>query len=274
MILLYLVFNEKSIAELLKSINDDYSSIINVFLTFILVTITLIYVILTNSISKASKEAVVEAQKQLSLSKVPVLMIEVLEATGGEYFGNKRRQLSVKIKIKNIGDSPAIKIYAKMKLDYKHVDFEYYDELFEYTFIGNIGTNEEVETDMHFETVKIEKMIEDLTICSAKNSFRVKNDPKQSAYQGPDLKLSLVYSNVHNEFFETEFITEILALDAFKRTVENEIDKYVFWFSDEKIKDNEPFKLIFKNQIFSTWDFNKIDKTDAKLIADRYRELI
>jgi len=272
--LVYLIFGKTSNNELLKTINDDYSSLINVVLTFVLVTITVIYVILTNKIAKSSNDSVKEAQRQLSLSKVPVLMIDIGEATGTEYFGNNRRQLGVKIKTKNIGDSPAIKVYAQMSIEYKHIDFENIDELYEYTFIGNVGNGEEVEAEMHFETLKIEKMLEDLTICSTKNSFRVKNNSKQSAYEGPDLKLRLIYSNVHNEFFETEFKTEILSLNAFKRDVEDEKDRFVFWFSDDKIKDDEPFKLMFKNPIFSSLEFNKIDISEAKRIADRYKELI
>lgn len=271
-IIFLLIFRQDSILVLLKSINDNYSSILNVLLTFILVATTLVYVILTNKIAKSSHESVKEAQNQLSLSKVPVLMPEVIDATGTDYFGDERRQLHVKVKVKNIGDSPAIKIYAQIMFEYKHVEFEYYDELYEYTFIGNIGTDGEIEAEMHFETVKIEKMIEDLTIRHAKNSFRVKNNPRQSAYQGPDLKLRLIYSNVHNQYFETEYITEILSLDAFKR--KDEKDRYIFWFSDKKIEDNEPFKLMFKNPIFDTLEFNKIDKEEADKLAMRYKELI
>lgn len=199
-------------------------------------------------------------------------MPEIIDATGTEYFGEERRQLHVKIKTKNIGDSPAIKIYAQIMFEYKHVEFENYDELYEYTSIGNIGVNEDKEAELHFETVKIEKMIEDLSIRHAKNSSRVKINPRQSIYQGPNLKLRLIYANVHNQYFETEYITEVLSLDAFKR--KDEKDRYVFWFSDKKVKDDEPFKLMFKNPIFDTLDFKKLSEEEAERLAKRYKELI
>lgn len=271
-VVLFFVLKIDKIQDIMKDLNDNYSPILNAISSLILVVITLVYVIITYFISKASSKSVKETQKQLSFSKVPVVIAELLEAKGTKYFGDKRRQLHINLKVKNIGDGPAIQLYIKIKMIYNHVEFEYFDELYEYTFAGNLSVEQEENVELRFETKKIEKMIEDLSIRYAKNIYRVKNNPSQSAFSGPELSLELIYSNVHGQFFKSTIINEILSLDAYRRKPEQE--RYVYWTSEKSIKDNEAFKLMMKNPIFQTNEFSAIDKNDAENFIQKYKNLL
>jgi hypothetical protein len=140
------LFGDKTVLETLKDINDKYAAVVGALLTAVLVLVTLVYVILTYFQVKASHQSLAvsqrllrQAEDQLRLSKVPILVAEVTNTHGTAYFGRHRRQLGIDWKVKNIGDSPALQAYARMALKYKYVEFQYVDQLFEYFFLGSVG---------------------------------------------------------------------------------------------------------------------------------------
>ncbi len=277
--LLLLPLARTSISGVLKTVNDNYAAVLGVFLTSILLLITLIYVVLTHFQVKASNESVdlsrkflEQAHKQLRHSNIPVLVPEVTETSGTGYFGKRRRQLHVTCKIKNIGAGPAIGVHTRIKLLYKHVDFQYHDEYAEYSFIGNIGINEERTAEMHFETRKIEKMIEDFTIAHAKNIYRVKNNPSQRAYPQTDISVELICSNVHGQYFRSYLVHPLGGIEAYERGRKE--DQHIYWTSEESLGEDEPFELSLLNPIFQTFSFDPVDNQEAERFIARYRELV
>lgn len=285
--------------KLLQEINTNYASVLGAIFSLILVVITLLYVILTYFQVKTSKDSVnishqflEQAEKQMKHSKVPMLVVEVDKTYGSPYFGEERRQLGINIKIRNIGDGPAIQTHVRMKLIYKYVEFNYYEELFEHTFVGNIGIGEEREADLHFETMKIEKMLEDLSISYAKNTFRVKNNPSKKAYAKPEISIEVIYSNFYGQFFKSHLIHPILGLisrgsepdetnesDDVAAKMEGEEGgeeegkkgKYIH--DPSELKDDERFSLGLINPIFQTFSFNPLDSHEANQIIEKYKEL-
>ncbi len=268
-----------SISGVLKTVNDDYAAVLGVFLTLILLLITLVYVFLTHFQVKASNESVdlsrkflEQAHKQLRHSNIPVLVPEVTETGGTKYFGERRRQLHVTCRIKNIGDGPSIRIHTRIKLLYKYVDYHYHDEYAEYFFIGSIGANEERTAKMHFETRKIEKMIEDFTIAHAKNTCRVKNNPSQKPYPNTDISVELICSNVHGQYFRSYLVHPLGGINAYERGRKE--DQKIYWTSKEPLGEDELFELILLNPIFQTFSFDPVDSQEAERFIARYRELV
>lgn len=249
---------------MLISINNDYAAVLSTIFSLLLVIVTLIYVMLTY-------RQVQQLEKEHKISVVPTLIPEIIETTGSAYFAD-RRQLCVKLKIQNIGDGPALRIYSRMKIKYNNVDFKDYDELYEYSYLGSLAPMKEDELEMHFETKKIEKMMEDLSIQHAKNTYRVKVNPSQKAFIGPFLVIELVYSNIHGQFFKTKYSREILGLIAYKRSGEE--DQNIFWRSENELKDEEPFKLSLINPIFQSFDVTALKINAADDFIEKYKKLI
>lgn len=277
--LLMLPVASTSISGVLKTVNDDYAAVLGVLLTSILLLITFMYVVLTHLQVKASKESVAlsrrfleQAHKQLRHSNIPVLIPEVTKTSGTRYFGARRRQLHLTCKIKNIGDGPAIRVHTRIKFVYKHVQFLYYDEYAEYSFIGNTGIGEERTAEMHFETEKIEKMIEDFAIAHAKNTFRVKHNPFQNPYPTPDFSVELIYANVHGQYFRSCLVHPLGYIEAYQRARKE--DQRIYWTSETPLGDDESFKLSFLNPIFQTFSFDPVDDPEAEEFMARYRELV
>ena len=264
---------------LLQKINTDYASILSAFASLVLLVITAVYVALTHAQAKSSKESVeisrkylAHAEKQLRHSKVPMLVANIEKTKGGAYFGERRRQLNVDWKITNIGDGPAIQIHTRMKLRYAHAELKDYDELYEHSFIGNLAPSETGSAHMHFETTKIEKMLEDFEIRRAKNVARIRTNPHQSAYKGPQIELEVLYTNVYGQYFISLYSIPLLYLKVDSR--EGEFEKKVYWFAEKQLQDDEEFELAPMNPVFSTFDFHAVEESQGKEFIEHYRQLL
>lgn len=275
--ILYGLAMSYNIKESLKVINNDYAAVLNTIFSLLLVLVTMIYVMLTYKQVSISRESIglnrtylKQLENEHKTSVNPTLIPEIVETNGTEYFDN-RRQLSIKCKIQNIGDGPALRIYSKIKLEYKYVEFNDYEELFEYSYLGSLAPMKEEKLDMHFETEKIEKMIEDLSIRFAKNLSRIKIDPTQNVFPGTALTVELVYSNIHGQFFKTTFSNEILGLIAYQRKDKN---KFIFWTTDNNIlKDTERFNLQIISPIFHSLEVATLEDNIASNFIEKYKKL-
>ena len=217
-LMLWILSGNKALA-IVAEINQKYANTITAIFTVALVLVTFVYVVLTyllvrttNRSVEISEKVLYQSEKQHFLSRVPLLVIESIEVKGSRYFGKRRRQLTVNCRIRNIGDSPAVTVYTRTNLSFKFVEFEWKDELFEYSFIGSLKAGEEKPAGMHFETKKIEKMLEDLSIEYTKNIYRVRNNPTEKAYKGTDLVVEVICSNVHGKHFRSKLVCPILTV--------------------------------------------------------------
>ena len=274
----FLVLSSSGASQVLRNINDHYAAVLGAAFSVILIIVTVVYVVLTYFQARSTQESVrlnreflSQAERQLLHSRVPMLVAEIVKTKGGAYFGEKRRQLRIDWKLRNMGDGPALQIHTRMKLRYSHAEFDDYDETFEHSFVGNIAPTEEANVDMHFETTKIEKMVEDFDIQFAKNSARMKVNPRQSAYKGPRLEFECVYCNVHGQYFQTTHVLPLLCLRVETRT---EKEQMVYWFAEKPLQDDEEFEIVPMNPIFSTFDFQSLTESDGKAFIDRYRKLM
>lgn len=262
----YIVINGYNIEELLKSINNDYAAVLGTISSLLLVIVTLIYVMLIYDQGQ-------QLEKTHKTSVTPILVPEIIKTNGTEYFEG-RRQLGLTYKIKNIGDGPALQIYSKIKLNYQYVEFKDYNDLYEYSYLASLASMKEDELHMHFETEKIEKMIEDLSIKHAKNMNRIKVNPSQKAYPGPDIVIELIYSNIHRQFFKTILSREILGLNKCKKIDdEKEEDQIIIFDVENELKDDEPFELSLINPIFQSLEVIPLKTDIAIKIIEEYEKL-
>lgn len=262
----YIIITGYNTGELLKSINNDYAAVLGTISNLLLVIVTLIYVMLIYDQGQ-------QLEKTHKTSVTPILVPEIIKTHGTEYFGN-RRQLSLEYKIKNIGDGPALQIYSKIELNHQYVESKDCNDLFEYSYLASLASMEEDKLHMHFEKEKIEKMIEDLSIGHAKNMYRIKVNPSQKSYSGPDIVIELIYSNIHGQFFKTLLSREILGLKNYiKNDVDNENDEIIYFNPDNKLKDDEPFELSLINPIFQSLEVIPLKTDIATKIIEEYEKL-
>jgi hypothetical protein len=270
--------NLSTIKEILKIINQDYANVLSTIFSLLLFIVTTMYVIITQRQAKISQQSIElnkiylqQLEREHKTSVTPTLIPEEIHSHGSGYFGDRRRQLKIKCKLKNIGNSPAFQIYSNTGLNYKYVEVKDYKQLYENSYTGFLAPMSTVEVEMHFETKKVEKLIEDLNITHEKNLFRLENDFHQKSFSGTDLIIEFVYSNIHGQYFKTKYEINILGFDAYKREDEN--DRKIYFSSKNALKDDEVFRLMLINPIFSHLEIKPVDDTEAEEFITSYKNI-
>ena len=100
--------------DFLKEINNDYASVLTLLSSIIMIFVTIVYVKQTMKQAKYAKESAELVAKQIKIDKQPCVIPEITDSHGGAYgtSTNTRIQLSFKINLKNIGNSPAINVFT------------------------------------------------------------------------------------------------------------------------------------------------------------------
>ena len=182
------------------------SSAINALSTVILVFVTAWYVYLTKRILRVS-----ETQSKLSLN--PVLGLEIKEIEISEVFGPKRRQISVELKITNVGNAPAIEVLidAEIELRYSSINHEkkiparHAPDMIPYIKAGE--TNEKCQPN--FGNVLVTHFFDDVRESNRLNLHRIETDPTKDSYNTSKIKIVAYYRNSLGQYFNSCYEAEI-----------------------------------------------------------------
>lgn len=278
--LFHIFFGLYSTADLLKEINQDYSNLLTALFSFLLFAVTAVYVIFTYKQVKISKKSIalnIDYLKQLEnehkTSITPVLVpIDVKTHGGGlfQIYETWNRKLNVYCNIKNIGNSPAIQIYAKIGVKLKFVTENEHSTSTEYRYIGALAINENNDAMMSFEKDKLTSLLEDISIMLKKNIDKVKNNNGQKLVAGSTLVINLVYSNIHNQYYKTIYERDIIGLSV----IEDEKNERNYLINELELGDNEQFELMLINPSSSRLEFTLLSETEAEDFIKKTEEFL
>ena len=99
--------------EFIKIINSDYAGVLSLLSSLIMVVVTIIYVGHTKRQANYAKESAELVAKQMKIDKQPCIVPYVTDSCGSAWDTTDytRMQLGFTIKLRNVGDSPAINVY-------------------------------------------------------------------------------------------------------------------------------------------------------------------
>jgi hypothetical protein len=284
--LLHIFFSLYTVADFLKTINQDYSNLLTAYFSCLLLLVTTVYVICTYiqvGISKKSIALNIDYLKQLEsehkTSVTPVLVPIDVKTHGGGLFqinGSLNRQLHLFCNMKNIGNSPAIQIYSKIGLKLKIVKGNEHSTSSEYRYFGALAINDNIDAMMSFEKDKLSSLLEDISIMLKKNTDMLRNNNNnqkigsQKLVAGATLVIDFVYSNIHKQYYKTVYERDIIGITAFI----DEKNKRNYLINELELGDNEQFELMLINPSSSRLEFTLLSEIEAEEFIMKAEEFL
>jgi len=193
---------------MIEWINNN-ATIITLISTIILVIITGIYVFLTKKILDISI-------KQSKLSYNPVIGIDIEKMFISEMFGESRRNLSIDLKLANVGNAPAIEVLvdAEITFNYSNVNGEKtIPARFEPDVITFIRPTEEIKDNINcspnFGNTCITHLFDDFRESHRLNIHRIETDPSVEPFNASKLKIIIYYRNSVGQFYVSIYETHL-----------------------------------------------------------------
>lgn len=209
--------------EFIKNINSDYAGVLSLFSSLVMVIVTIIYVRHTRRQANYAKESAELVAKQIKTDKQPCIIPQVIDSYGSAWNATDytRMQLGFKIKLKNVGDSPAINVYTLADIELQFTeDSEGNKKRLPAAllpgFIQALSAQEEAEINIHFETPEIKALINELGQAAEKNWDRLRSNPSQNHYNGANLIIRVFFKNLMGQWCESTISYEIAWL-TFKK---------------------------------------------------------
>ena len=202
--------------DFIKIINSDYAGVLSLLSSFVMIIVTIIYVRHTKSQAYYARKSAELVAKQIKTDKQPCVVPHVTDSYGSAWdvSGYTRMQLGFSIKLKNVGDSPAINIYTLADFELQFIkDSDGNKELLPAAllpgFIQALSAEEETEINIHFETAEIKELICELRKTAEKNWERLRTNPSHNYYNGANLKIRVFFKNLMGQWCESTISYEI-----------------------------------------------------------------
>ena len=202
--------------EFIKSINSDYAGVLSLLSSLVMVIVTIIYVRHTKRQAYYAKESAELVAKQIKTDKQPCVVPLVIDSYGSAWDASDytRIQLGFTIKLKNVGNSPAINVYTLADFELQFIkDSDGNKKLLPAAllpgFIQALSAEEETEINIHFETAEIKELICELRKTAEKNWERLRTNPSHNHYNGANLKIRVFFKNLMGQWCESTIFYEI-----------------------------------------------------------------
>ena len=202
--------------EFIKSINSDYAGVLSLLSSLVMVIVTIIYVRHTKRQAYYAKESAELVAKQIKTDKQPCVVPLVIDSYGSAWDASDytRIQLGFTIKLKNVGNSPAINVYTLADFELQFIkDSDGNKKLLPAAllpgFIQALSAEEETEINIHFETAEIKELICELRKTAEKNWERLRTNPNHNHYNGANLKIRVFFKNLMGQWCESTISYEI-----------------------------------------------------------------
>lgn len=202
--------------EFIKSINSDYAGVLSLLSSLVMVIVTIIYVRHTKRQAYYAKESAELVAKQIKTDKQPCVVPLVIDSYGSAWDASDytRILLGFTIKLKNVGNSPAINVYTLADFELQFIkDSDGNKKLLPAAllpgFIQALSAEEETEINIHFETAEIKELICELRKTAEKNWERLRTNPNHNHYNGANLKIRVFFKNLMGQWCESTISYEI-----------------------------------------------------------------
>lgn len=182
--------------------------LISVISNIVIAIVTIAYVVYTRYLVKVSQKAY---RHQLA----PVVGIEVGEIKIGKEYGSGRRNLSVAISLKNVGNAPAIEVLVDSEIEYRYSEINgersiparFEPSFVPYLLIGETATGRNIAQS--YGNTFIAALLDDAREANRLNTHRIVTDPTQEAYKMSVLKIYVYYRNALGQSFRSCYVQEV-----------------------------------------------------------------
>ena len=202
--------------EFIKIINSDYAGVLSLLSSLIMVVVTIIYVRHTKRQANYAKESAELVAKQIKIDKQPCVVPYVTDSYGSAWDATDytRMQLGFTIKLKNVGDSPAINVYTLAEIELQFTEDSNGNKKrlpasLLPGFVQALSAEEETEINIHFETSEIKALICELRKASEKNWERLRTNPNHHHFTGAKLFVRVFFKNLMRQWCESTISYEI-----------------------------------------------------------------
>lgn len=258
-ILFNIFLNLHKFADFIKIINQDYSNFLSALAgifsalgSFLLLFVTMIYVIFTYkqvNIAKESidlnKEYLKQSERQHKTSVVPILEPIEIKVHGGACYptfnGSMNRKLFVFWNMKNTGNSPAIQIYNKIEFKLKFVEGDSHIFTSRYRYAGSLTTNDKRDASAEFDIDKLSLLLADIIAMLKYNTDVLEKGLGEGLARGATLAVNCVFTNVYDQYFKTVYEGEIYNITVKDK---NGQKRNLYKLDEQMLKNDEEFDLI------------------------------
>jgi len=273
---------------------ENHAGLLGLVSSICMLFVTTVYAVITWWHARYTKQTLLESIRQNKEERQPYVVPTIIKVRGGAFDTSTyvRVQLNFHYTIENVGDSSAVTLYTFLyaKLQYGQDDKMVYAHLMP-EYIHSLRVGQKEDENLHFETKEFRDLIEDLEICSVKNTKRVETDPTMTPYQGPIIILRCLYMNMMGQWFESVLEQELLCVtkkDLSEGNSEKEDEgeemvthKESAWVTNNDIADGDNYEGGMINPSYSKLsrkmvDFEYVQKVleDCRLYSDSKLEYL
>ncbi len=264
--------------DFIKIINSDYAGVLSLFSSLVMVIVTIIYVRHTKSQAYYARKSAELVAKQIKTDKQPCVVPHVTDSYGSAWNASDytRMQLGFSIKLKNVGDSPAINIYTLADFELQFIkDSEGNKKMLPASllpgFIQALSAGDEVDIDIHFETSEIKELVCELRKTAEKNWERIRTNPSQNHYNGPNLIIRVFFKNLMGQWCESSISYEIAWL-AYKNPPQHKKHNLnENTIPPKEIHEGDKFKAVLSSNRIAPFVF---EMTNEEYVTDLLQKYI
>lgn len=265
--------------DFIKIINNDYADVLSLLASLIMVIVTIIYVVHTHRQVYYARQSAELVGKQIKIDKQPCVVPNVVDSFGSAFDTSSyvRKQLGFDVKLKNVGDSPAINIYtfADIELQFTH-DAEGNKKRLSAALLPSFtqALSAEGETDVNilFETSEINALIWELGISLEKNWERIKNNPSQSNFCGANLIISVLFKNIMGQWYESTISYEIEWLEYLNPPEQKTKNLNENTIPPKEICVGDKYKAVLSSGHLAPFEVKMISEETVIKLLQKYRE--
>lgn len=263
--------------DFIKIINSDYAGVLSLFSSLVMVIVTIIYVRHTKSQAYYARKSAELVAKQIKTDKQPCVVPHVTDSYGSAWNASDytRMQLGFSIKLKNVGDSPAINIYTLADIELQFIkDSEGNKKKLPASllpsFIQALSAEEEAEINIHFETSEIKELVCELRKTEQKNWERIRTNPSQNHYNGANLIIHVLFKNLMGQWCESSISYEIAWLAYKNPPPQKTHNLNENTIPPKEIHEGDEFKAILSSNHIAPFVFEMTNEEHVTDLLQKY----
>lgn len=265
--------------DFLKHINTNYSALLSLLSSVIMVIVTIIYVVQTKRQADYAKESAELVAKQIKTDKQPCIVPSVVDSKGiafdaGDY---TRIQLGFDISLENVGESPAINVYTLCAIELQQSKNSEGKEInlsaaLLPNFVQAIAVRAKEEINIHFETDEVLDLVNELSIAMEKNWERIRTNPSKHHYVGANLNIKVLFKNIMGQWSESVISYEIAWLEYLEPPKSSSHNINANTIPPLVIKEDDEFRAVLISQSYAPFAHKMVTDEYVKKIISQYKD--
>lgn len=265
--------------DFIKTINSDYAGVLSMISSLIMVVVTIIYVGHTKRQADFARKSAELVAKQIKIDKQPCVIPFVTDSYGSAWNATDytRMQLGFAIKLKNVGDAPAINVYTLADIELQFIeDSDDKKKLLHASllpgFVQALSAEEETEISIHFETAEIKVLIRELSKAAEMNWERIRTDPYHNHYTGAKLIVRVFFKNIMGQWCESVICHEIAWLAYKNPPPQKTHNLNENTIPPKEIREGDEFKAVLSSYHIAPFVYRMITEDCVNGVLRNYTE--